>query len=153
MAGDARRNITFATLFFPIAHDVVFAIFVYSATFPFSFMLDDCMNKYAYINYAILILIIWCARQSEEFEYLGLGEYHVSEDGPVVDGNKFHKMSAVREVEWTSFEQYGDKVANKVEHCGYLYFSITETRDVPFRNGNGSCWFDEVVRMKTKIFK
>ena len=39
-AGDARRNITFASLYFPIAHNVVFAIYGYSATFPFSFMLD-----------------------------------------------------------------------------------------------------------------
>jgi len=38
-AGDARRNITFASLYFPIAHNVMGAINLYPATFPFSFML------------------------------------------------------------------------------------------------------------------
>ena len=39
-ADDARRNITFATLFFPIAINVMCANSVCSATFPFSFMLE-----------------------------------------------------------------------------------------------------------------
>jgi hypothetical protein len=40
-AGDARQNITFASLVFPIALYVFGANFVGSATFPFSFMLGD----------------------------------------------------------------------------------------------------------------
>ena len=61
-AGDARRNITFATLFFPIAHNVVFAIYGYSATFPFSLMLDQMAvsisSRYYWFSYVFCVLFM-----------------------------------------------------------------------------------------------
>ena len=86
--------------------------------------------------------------------FLGVPEDKTSGEGPVglINGDSIRvdDVSAVREVpykEYLEAKQAGNVVAEE-EHNGFVYWAVTEDRDIPFEGA--TAWVTVLERFKSK---